>query len=201
MIIYGRSGAKNIQSQSFPGSTCPNCESNSLEGHIYSMYAHVFWIPVFSLGKRTTVQCNSCGMELKKKARPLPIQNKRIELKGDYKIPIWHFAGAILLAFAIAGGIFQSGQKEKERQAFIADPLKGDIYELKLDYKQYSSFKVLEVDSDSLTIVYNLYETNKMSGLSSINKAENFEGDMYRLDRSVLPEMLEDGSIVDIERD
>ncbi|MEL6253544.1 MAG: zinc-ribbon domain-containing protein [Bacteroidota bacterium] len=201
MIIYGRSGAKNIQSQSFPGSTCPHCQSNSIEGHVYSTYAHVFWIPVFSLGKRTVVQCNSCGHEFKKKERPLAIQNKLIELKGDYKVPVWHFAGAFLLAILVAGAFFQSGKKEKERQAFIAAPIQGDIYELKLDYKQYSSFKVLEVDNDSLTIVYNLYETNKMSGLRSINKEENFEGDVYRLDRSVLPEMLEDGSIVDIERD
>lgn len=200
MIIYGRSGAKNVQSKKVSGAPCPSCESTNLEAVVYSQYAHVYWIPLFTLGKKSLLQCMDCGLEIKKKARPVQAENRLIELKSDYKIPIWHFAGIFAIALAIMGANFASNQDDKENQAFFSRPMSGDIYELKLGRKEYSTFKILDVEEDSIAVIYNIYQTNKSTGLAEIDKAENYTDDIYLIAKHTMTEMFEDGTIIDIDR-
>lgn len=201
MIIYGRSGAKNVQTKSIPNASCPSCESNSLEASIYSSYAHLYWIPLFSLGKKSFVQCCNCGKEFSKKERPEQAAHKILELKSDYRIPISHFAGVFLFALMIMGFNYSDRQDRKEDQALLLSPVTGDIYELKIDAKEYTTFKVLDNEEDSVAIIYNIYATNKAAGLPEINKAENYTDDIYVIGKNELAEMFEDGTILDIERE
>lgn len=200
MIIYGRSGAKNVQTKSIPHISCPSCEADMLEASIYSTYAHVYWIPLFSLGKKSFVQCCNCGKEFSKKERPVQAENKILELKSQYRIPVWHFAGVFLLAFMVMGFNYSDRQDRKEAQTLLLAPTTGDIYELKMDAKEYTTFKVLDNEGDSLAIIYNIYATNKAEGLPEINKAENYTDAIFTIGKDQLTEMFEDGTILDIER-
>ena len=177
MLIYGTSGAKNLKTQHHVGSTCPHCnETGTMESGVFSRYAHVYWIPLFTLGKTSVTQCTSCGTEITANNRPVEVDNQVQDLKKDNPIPFWHFSGVILIALMITFGIFQSKQDAKDNAEFIANPMVGDVYEFG-EASSYSAMRVLGVEGDSVVVVFNQYETNKKSSLDELRKKPYMSSD------------------------
>ncbi|MEL6593150.1 MAG: hypothetical protein AAFQ68_23835 [Bacteroidota bacterium] len=200
MIIYGTSGAKGLRLQRFAGSQCPHCQAEgTIEGGVYSRYAHVYWIPLFSIGKSAKTVCGACGTEITKKDRSLDIQNRLQDMKSDMKIPFWHFTGLGIVAFLISWGVFQSSQNDADNLSYIQNPLVGDYYEVKVD-EGYRLLKVVGVSADSVAIQQSQYIATKLSGLGELKEDYPFEEEQMMLSREYLKSLFEDGEIRDVDR-
>jgi hypothetical protein len=106
-----------------------------------------------------------------------------------------------VIAIIIAFVTYSSGQDKKQEQEWIASPVVGDVYRYKTENKQYSTLKVAVVSADSVFVTPNEYETNKMSGISEIDKAENYGDQSYGISMSDLKKMHTENEIYDIDRD
>lgn len=95
-----------------------------------------------------------------------------------------------------------SKQREEKNLMLIASPQAGDIFEIKIDYKQYTLYKVEKIDGDTVFVLLNDYETNKKRGLKDIKirRDESFSGESIPILKADLKMMLDDGEIMDIER-
>lgn len=201
MIIYG-SKATSISSE-ISTDKCPSCDTaKSVQITIFQKYAHIFWIPTFPIGKTGVSVCSHCKQVLEKKEFTRSLNDNYETLKIKSKTPIWTFAGLMVIATLIIAITINGQQNDEENRKLIASPQKGDIYEIKLDYKQYTLYKVNDIRGDTVFILMNQFETNKISGLTELkDKGEsNFIQEPIPMLKSELTAMLERGDIMDIER-
>jgi hypothetical protein len=201
MVVFG-SKATEVATE-IVQDKCSNCGTqNSVRMTVFQKYAHVFWIPFFPIGKTGLTQCSHCKQVLEKKEFPVYLRSSYEILKQKGKTPVWTFSGIILLfVFFILGGIV-SKQREEKNLILISSPQAGDIYEIKIDYKQYTLNKVEKIDGDTVFVILNEYETNKRRGLSDfkIRRDESFSGVTFPILKTDLKMMLDEGEIMDIER-
>lgn len=200
MIIYGTRAVhlKSAQPQSI---VCPHCgQADTTILSTYSKHAHIFWIPLFPIGKVGYSMCTHCKQTLEYKDMSRDLQQQYNNLKAETRVPIWQFSGLGLIAVFIAFGAYSSGQEEKNRLEYVANPLAGDVYKYKTDDKSYSTLKVISVSADSVFVSPNKYQTDKMSGIYKIDKAENYPDEAYGISRNDVKQMLSDNDIYDIDR-
>jgi len=198
MIIYGTRStelAKRILKEK-----CTNCETpNSIQLYVFQKYAHVFWIPLFPLGKQGVSQCNHCKQILNHPQFPASLAKDYKDLQAETKAPIWTFAGIVLIVAFIGLAMYNSKVTDELNAQRIAAPQGGDILEIKTKDNQYTLFKVDHVAGDSVFIQMNNYETNKRTGLIDLEKKEYSEL-IYGFSKAELKEMLQKGEILEIKR-
>jgi len=198
MIVYGSRSkelAKDILTDQ-----CPNCgKQNSIDMHVFQKYAHVFWIPFFPMGKTGVSQCDHCKQVLSLKEMPASLVISYENLKAKAKTPIWMFSGIAVLAILITIGFISDKQNDEENARLILMPQAGDVFEIKLGRKNYTLYKVAQVEGDSVFVQLNNYETNKVSGLNELKK-ETYSEEVLGFSKTELKQMLERGEIIDIER-
>ncbi|WP_299435725.1 zinc-ribbon domain-containing protein [uncultured Aquimarina sp.] len=200
MIIYG-SRAVHIKSEQSKTAICPSCSTQgSLTLSVFRRHAHIFWIPLFPIGKKGISQCQHCKNVLKTKEMPEPIRREYDILKNKTKGPIWQFAGLGILIVLIAWGSYASAENKKLAGEYIASPMNGDIYEYKIETRSYSTLKVIAVSRDSVFVSPNEYEISKKSRIFKINKPENYSEFSYGISIEKLKEMYDSGEIFDINR-
>jgi len=222
IIIYGTSKAHAIKTQSVSGSTCPHCNENtSFFLSTFLRYAHVYFIPLFSMGKYSVVVCEHCGAELKNRQRSHNMQLEISNMKAATRIPFYHFAGISLILFLLAG-LFISGTFSHSNTVYTAYPVNipntsttantstptanylayprtGDVYEYKTE-SGYSLFKLGTVGYDSLEVYFNQYESDRISGLYQIDKPDKYEAHTYQMAYSDMLDLYEAGKILDVKR-
>jgi len=201
MIIYG-SKTTQVASENI-NDKCSNCGTqNSIQMIVFQKYAHVFWIPIFPIGKTAATQCSHCKQVFQKKEFTGNLNNDFENLKSKSKTPIWTFSGLALIAALIIWGTISSRQNDEKKSKFILTPQKGDIYEIKKDYNQYTLYKVENIVGDTVFVLVNLYETNKISGLSDLKGKgdEAFIQESLPILKADLKVMLDKGQIIDIDR-
>jgi hypothetical protein len=200
MIIYGTRFVhlKSGQPKSIACTHCGQTDTTILSA--YSKHAHIFWIPIFPIGRVVHAQCTHCKQALEYKNMSHELQRESNNLKAETKAPIWQFAGLALIAGLIGLGMYSSGQAEKSQLEYIANPKAEDIYSIETDDKNYTTLKVTSVSSDSVFLSPNKYQTDKRTGIYEIDKAENYAEETYGMSRKYLNQMLQDGDIYSIER-
>ena len=201
MIIYG-SKATNVATENINGN-CPNCGTpNSIQMAVFQMYAHVFWIPCFPMGKTGLTQCAHCKQVLQNKEFTGSIYNSYVTLKTNSKVPIWTFTGLALLSVLIIWGVINDKVNEEKNAKLILTPQKGDIYSVKNDHREYTLYQVDDVAGDTVFIKISQYETNKITGLAHLkNKGdEAFIQETLPIHKTELKSMFKKGEIIDIDR-
>jgi hypothetical protein len=121
-------------------------------------------------------------------------------LKRTAKPKAWQFAGSALLAlmiYLVASAIAEDNRHTKE---FLAAPKAGDRYHIKSDNGYYTSWKIAALKGDSLTFDMNMKEVNKITGLSDIDKPENYNGLNFTFSRQQVQAMYDKGEIDKIIR-
>jgi hypothetical protein len=183
MIIYGARSTKTGHHDLF-GTKCSHCgNANTLELYTFSRYAHIFWIPLFPFKKDAVTQCNHCKQILSKKEFNAELLDKYNEVKANTKTPYWQFAGLVLIALGIVAGVYGEAQNNKEDNSFLTAPKSGDVYQVKTFGGNYTLYKVASVTPDSVYVMPNQYEVNKISGLrkSDMTDPANFITDESEL--------------------
>jgi hypothetical protein len=201
MVIYGTRNkelAKEILLEK-----CPHCgKQNSIDLHVFQKYAHVFWIPCFPIGKTGVSQCDHCKQVLQLKEMPPSIKASYDHLKAQTKAPIWMFSGLVVIAVLIALVVISDKKKDEKNAKLILAPQPGDIFEIKTKDNQYTLYKVAQVTGDSVFVRVNNFETNKATGLNGMKRKgdKEYSEDVLPLSKADLKEMLDDGEIIDIDR-
>jgi len=199
MIIYG-TRATHLKSVQLPNEVCPNCNTKgSIVMSAFNKYAHIFWIPFFSVGRTGGSQCQHCQQVLQPNAMPTFLRLQYDQLIGQTKIPIWSFSGLALVLVLIAFGAFQSGVDKENDRKYLAAPLKGDIYRFKTKENNYTLIKVDDVTADSLLLLFNEYETDKMSSVYKL-KDKPFGEAGYWVDRKTVIAMYDSNKIYGVDR-
>jgi hypothetical protein len=198
MIVYGSRSKELIKD--VLSDQCPNCgKQNSIDMHVFQKYAHIFWIPIFPMGKTGVCQCDHCKQVLTLKEMPASLVISYENLKARAKTPVWMFSGLALLAVLITIGFISGKQNDAENARLILTPQAGDIFEIKLGRKHYTLYKVDQVNGDSVFVQLNDYETNKVAGLKDLKK-KAYSEEVMVFSKAELKQMLEKGEIIDIER-
>lgn len=97
MIIFGLR-ATNIGSLKIENSECQYCENKGTQNITdFGRYFHIFWIPVFPVGRKTYGECTHCKRTLKKSEFNPKLKKQYSENKSIIKRPVWHWSGLILI--------------------------------------------------------------------------------------------------------
>jgi hypothetical protein len=200
MIIYGKKmtalASENMMEK------CQNCRTiNSITLTLYQKYAHVFWIPFIATGKTAETICSNCKQILERKQFTPVITQYYETLKTKAKTPLWTLSGLCLLILFIIFIVFENKQNKVENTTYIAAPQKGDIYEVKGN-GHYTLYKVDQIVKDSVFVLVNQYETDKLTGLAGLKKKgdEAYTTDALMILKADLKTMLDTGEILDVDR-
>jgi rubredoxin len=201
MIIYGWRSA-HLKTKQLDTCTCPSCGTKgSVITSVFSRHVHIFWIPLFPIGKTGAAQCQHCGFVMEKKEMPEDIKQEYGYLKSETRPPFWQFAGLLIITSFVAWGVVMSGKHDEDVQTWLEQPSKGDVYRYKTEGNYYSTMKVIEVTQDSLRVALNEYETDKKSGVYKLDKSQNYSEEFsYMLGKDQVREMYSSGTIYDIDR-
>ncbi len=102
MIFFG-ARASNIGNFDIPNSKCSYCEEgNTQRISVFGKYAHVFWIPVFPIGKKAVAECTHCKRTIDQKEFTPELKALYKENKSKAKRPFWHWLGLGVLGLLIA---------------------------------------------------------------------------------------------------
>ena len=199
MIIYGSKGT--VLGGESVKCNCPNCEAqNSIQMYVAQRYAHIYWIPFFPTNKSVVSECNNCKQVLEKKDFPPSFDRAHDNLKSNAKAPWWTYIGVILIGLLIVAGVVTSKLDDKENAELILAPKAGDIYEVKLSSDEYTLYKVDRVEDNMVYLLENQYAVNQSSGLDDL-KIKPYYAESTPVPKSALKLMLEDGEIIDIDRE
>jgi hypothetical protein len=203
MIFYG-SRARRLKDGKVNNVTCP-CERKELTSMTYSVfgkYAHIYWIPLFPLGKSNVLECDHCKKTFKLKNTTGQIQSK-FETEKHRGVPIFHFTGIIIIVLLIFWAFYQSSATEEKELEYLAQPQIGDVYRTEgSNSSYYTTAKVTEIVGDSIYLIFNEYEVNKRSAVHELDipnnyKIENTEG--FLLEE--IKGLYEENIIYQIDRD
>jgi hypothetical protein len=201
MIIYG-SRSTELATAAI-SDKCESCgTAKTVQMSIFQKYAHIFWIPFFPIGKTGLIYCSHCKHTLEKKEFNASLKQEYETLKMQSKMPLWIFSGFAVVAALATWGVIINNQNKAENEKNISNVQKGDVYEIKMGYKQYTLYKVERVAGDSVFMLFHQYESNKLSGLSDLKK----QGDSGYSEVSVpfvksdLKAMLDKGEVVGIDK-
>jgi hypothetical protein len=201
MIIYG-TRATHLKTEAITG-VCGNCSTeNSIHISAYQRYAHIFWIPLFPIGKVYATQCGHCKQVLEEKEIRSTYRTAYEDLKNQLRVPIWTFSGLGIVACLVVFAVFAGQKKDAENMAYIQAPQEGDIYEYKTEDGEYSLLKVATIDGDTVFVIPNKYAATKSTGLAKLEAQgdSTFSDEMYPMMRSELVNMVEKNEILEVIR-
>jgi zinc-ribbon family len=203
MLIYGNRAIKTGY-QSLFGTKCSHCGTkDSLEMYTFSRYFHIFWIPMFPYKKEATTQCSHCKQILQKKEFDSSLLLQYEEMKLNARKAYWQFIGSGLLVFLIFAVATSIKEDNKNDISYLSAPKVDDIYEVELDDGAYSLYKIKEVTSDSIFVIRNKFQTNKLTALAKgeFLKEDSFLEDEYlSFSKKALLPMKTSGTIVHVKR-
>jgi len=124
MIIYGGKASK-IANFAIQNTTCDHCQEKSQQDlSVFGRYAHVFFIPLFPLGKKAVAECANCKRTIPHKEFSPALKQKYKDIKGDAKRPIYHWFGLGVLTLLFLSGLISAMTSEKDPRS---DLLKADL--------------------------------------------------------------------------
>jgi len=203
MIIYGNKATKTGHQHLF-NSKCSHCGTKGdMEMYTFSRYFHIFWIPFFPYKKEAVTQCGHCKKVMTKKEFSADLLSDYEEMKINAKTPYWQFIGLALFAFLIFAVVNSIREDNKRDLAYLSAPKKGDIYEIHTAGEGYTLYKVSEVKTDSVYVIFNKFQSDKKSGLTQpkMNDAGSFiEEDYLPIAKKDLLKMKDKGEIEAVRR-
>ncbi len=142
MIIFG-SRATNIGNFDVRNSKCEYCQNDSTQRiSVFGKYVHIFWIPIFPIGKKAVAECTHCKRTIEQKEFSSKLSQLYQENKSKAKRPFWHWLGLIIVACLLALIILIGITPEEDPRQKLLDN----------DLKSMTSSPTMETDSISYKI-------------------------------------------------
>ncbi len=198
MITYG-SKSKLIAKETLV-QECPNCgTTNSLDMHVYQRYAHIFWIPTIPMSKVGISRCSACNQVLTPKEMPADLVTSYKSLKTQTTTPAWMYSGLALTAGLIIMGLFSGNSNDEKNAILLSNPAAGDFLEIKMANGQFTVYRVIEINRNSVLVKKSPYVTKRRSGLEDLKKLDFLE-DEVEYTTKTLKSMLKSGALQNIDR-
>ncbi|MET3029134.1 zinc-ribbon domain-containing protein [Flavobacterium sp. UW10123] len=204
MIFFYGTKASTIKNGIINNVTCPHCDTNTgMNYSIFGKYAHLYWIPIFPVGKVKILECKNCKSTYELKKLPESIQQKfnKEQEQNPSKTPIHHFALLIIIGLGVIFGFYSSFKSDSDSKEFAENPKVGDVYFETTSTGKYSTSKVTKVTTDSVFVLVNNMEIDKKSNVYKINTNSNFTTNTYGYSRKQIIDFVKDGkTIYEIQR-
>lgn len=191
---------KVISANNSVNCNCDNCGAqNRIKMSVVLHYLSVFFIPTFPQRKTLKSQCNNCKQILQEFQFPIHFDKEANRLKTKIKPPLWSRAGVLFVPlFFVCIAVVDEIRNDRIK-GYLAAPLVGDIYELKIADEEYTLIKVNRVSTDSVYVSESLYITNTAKGLRKIQK-KKYDSETFPIAKPALKEMFDERKIIDVDR-
>ncbi len=192
MIVYGyRSSNRGAEAFQM---TCSNCQCPQSVAVYFQKYAHICWIPIFPLSRYFSVVCPHCkyAMTDKEVKNQKPEMVYEIEAKNR-SIPVWTFAGAMIIAIAVAIGFIQNERTKAQISEFKASPHAGDVVLVETNSqgkKLYQMMLIEDVNDASVQVKFGvsgyapLSHAEEMAKAAGVPSAVDLQPEAMLLDRA-----------------
>ncbi len=187
---------------SLEGRNCTNCGLNTTEIVVKSGFADFGGIALCPLDKEIEVHCYACEHTVREQDFPDIDRELSIHLKEKVKHPWFRFVAPYLpvLVLLIASIVLAKRSFYKNR---INNPELYDVYvidnkDFSSEY-QYTLWRVVTVDTDSLWITTNTYSYEKPPTI--MHPLDQFYDSMFWMSRQKTMELYKEGTIVSVERE
>lgn len=194
-LIHGKRTLR-IKKFSDHSQPCKHCVAFDTEITVYKKYFHLFFIPFFPVGEKTVqIVCRQCG-EI----------NRSETLQAEYcnqtKNPFYLYTGLFLLAGIIFWIIMANITTQKEKREFVKNPAVGDVYTMRMEENNTTSYYFLRVSSIRGDTVYtfhnNLVYERFVSGFNNDDYFVMKEEMIFT--KNELLQLLEKGEINGVDR-
>lgn len=202
MIIFGTRGT--YLKQQSEAIDCPNCgTAASVRIGFIARYFHIFWIPFFPTSKTAISQCSHCKQALYQNEMP-PVMRPALEEANKYaKRPLAHFFGLFIIALFAVFVIFSVIKNSKNKAEYAKNPLAGDVYEVRLANKEYTYYKIKNIQADTITFTPYQYTATSTYNLSKAKRKykDSYADEEIKVLKSKITDHIQTAKIYAIERD
>ncbi|WP_316804939.1 zinc-ribbon domain-containing protein [Pedobacter nototheniae] len=106
MIFFFGTRNSTILTEKLADTSCTYCkEQDTVFITVFSSYFHIFWIPIFPVGKKYFSHCLHCKQTLSRNQMPFTYKDGIAEISKRAKVPLWQFIGLILISIPILFGL------------------------------------------------------------------------------------------------
>lgn len=100
MIFYGTNSSR-LKDGILSNVECPHCQQQvTMRYSVFGRYAHIYWIPLFPIGKTNVLECTHCKRTYKLRELPERIKQK-FEVEKHTGIPFLHFSGLAIILLVV----------------------------------------------------------------------------------------------------
>jgi len=195
IVIHGRKTAR-IKSFTDMHEPCPDCKNFGVNVKVYNEYYHIYYIPFMPIGdKEATMHCITCG-------NPIRHYEKQKAYAATARKPFYLHSFILLLLATVVAVIIAANINGRQEQNYAAEPRANDTYRIREEKDgatTYYFLKVAAVAPDSVS----LYSGDLgYTGFVSRPDAQDrfLPESAFKLSRSTIIKMQEDGTINSIER-
>ena len=194
-VIYGRRTSR-IKKYTENQQACQSCKTFELDIKVYRDYYHLFFIPVFPVGDKTVkIRCNNCG-------EPMRLETIQKHYESISRTPFYLFTFPILFAGLIIILVNANLNTQKEKALFVDNPKVGDVYRIRKDENNKTTYyflRLVRISGDTVVAYHNNLEYNGF--ISKLNDDDFFVKDeeLYFL-KPELKQMLEKMEINSVDR-
>jgi len=200
MIIFGWRST-HIKTDQLNNTTCPNCnKKGGIICSIYGRYIHIFWIPLFPIGKKGATQCSKCNRSISPREMTEDFKRDYKNFKSEARRPIWHLLGIIIITIIVAFFTFLITTNTNREVEYIANPVVGDVYRCNTDVKKYTTLKVTDVKEDSIYFLKNNYSFSTRIGIEKIDLDSCYNAEVSVMSKAVLKKLYDLGTIYNVNR-
>lgn len=101
IIIYGIK--KSVIDYGELQVSCPRCHaSQCADVMVYSVYHHIYWIPMLPTAKEALVICQNCGLKREGESFDAALISNYAEVKSKFRHPFYTYIGVGIFVLVIA---------------------------------------------------------------------------------------------------
>lgn len=102
MLFFFGTGSTHLGTMVLPNLTCTHCgKVESVTASVFSRYFHLFWIPVFPIGKMSVTVCQHCKQSLRTNEMPAEYRTPVLAYQAQARTPLTNFALLLLLGVGL----------------------------------------------------------------------------------------------------
>lgn len=175
---------------------CDSCKDFDLTIKVYKDYYHVFFIPLFATGiKSSVITCNNCGVLIRSDSLSKEHESKT-------RVPFYLYSGVILVASVVLAAFATSLWNQYERSRYVSSPKVGDVYFIKTEASPldgYNFLRVKRISGDSVITADN--SMVYLTSASSFDSVDYFDANREKgYTKTQLKQLLEKGAIENVYR-
>lgn len=174
MILFGTRG-KRLEIVEDRVCRCPSCGQGPMAHNVFQQYFHIWYIPVFPIGRKVVSKCLSCGKEFQEHQLP-PANVSQAKMNVMKRTPVWTFAGLFLIAIGAIALTINDFKRSARTSDDASNPELGYAFLVK-DEGGFMYYQVAKVNSDSIFLApHSAWFSRKSDATISMGK---FNADHY----------------------